>query len=227
MHLRRSFRLSVVAAAATLLLAGCGDDGTENESDPTTDDEQALPAPQHEQDDSIRLPLGFISPEGHSGDAPINDEGQVTIREEVGTVQRTEIARTDAFGCNDTVSVVASVPTVTDDPTLAAVEFLVQDQHYYHGDPAFRNPLAISDDLDVDTVGIVDDVVTVELSGQPNVRSTCEAWQIHTQLDATARAASGASRAEILLDGEPLAASLGIDPGETSVPLQRISEIIR
>ncbi|MDZ5077622.1 GerMN domain-containing protein [Nesterenkonia sp. HG001] len=223
MTIRRSHRLCGVAAAATLLLAACGGDEDDSPQDP----EQAIPVPEHEADDSVRLPIGLVSPEGHSVNAPISEDGQVEIQEEAGSVQQTEVARTAPFGCDDTVSVIATVPMVTDDPAQAAVEFLLQDQHYHHGEPAFRNPLAISDDLEVETVAVDGDVVTVELSGQPAVRSTCESWQIYTQLDATARAATGVDRSEILLDGEPLTISLGIDVGEVPVTLQRVTEVLR
>lgn len=227
MSLRRSLRLCGVAAAAALVLAGCGGDEEGDEEDSSQNPEQAIPAPEHEADDSVRLPIGLVSPEGHSDDAPISDDGQVDISEAADSVQQAEVARTGRFGCGDTVSVIATVPVVTEEPALAAVEFLLADQHFDHGDPAFLNPLAVSDDLDVETVTVDDDVVTVELSGEPTVRSTCESWQIHSQLDATARAASGASRAEVLLDGEPLAAALGLDVQDDPVALQQISDVVR
>ncbi|MDS2173061.1 MULTISPECIES: GerMN domain-containing protein [unclassified Nesterenkonia] len=223
MTLRRSLRLCGAAAAAALLLAGCGGD----DEDAPTEPDQAIPAPEHEADDTVRLPLGLVSPQGHSVNAPIDEEGVVRIREDVGSVQQTEVYRTDTFGCEDTVSVIASVPMVTEDPARSAVEFLLQDQHYHHGDPAYLNPLAISEGLELDSVTVDDDVVTVDLTGEPTVRGACESWQIHSQLEATARAATGAEEAEILLDGEPFAHVLGIEVTEGPLTLQRVTDIIR
>lgn len=231
---RRSARLlGVFACAATLLVAGCGPDsgdadGTQEGAEGTDETpENALPEPEHEGDDTVRIPLGMVSPEGHDQAAPIDEDGRVTVDEITGDVQQTEIARSAPFGCEDTVSVIRSVPVVTDDPTRTAMEFLVQDQYYYHGEPEFRNPLAVSEGLTVDEVSVDDDLVSVELTGEPTVRSACESWQVHTQLDITARAASGASTSELTLDGVPLAQVLGIEPEPTPVTLREVTEVER
>lgn len=224
---RRLTRLTAGAAlAAVMLLAGCGDDPDES-MDSDDPGEASLPEPEFEGDDTVRLPLGMVSPEGHDLAAPIAEDGRVRISPDADSAQRNEIARTEVFGCTDTVSVIRSVPVVTDDAAFSAVEFLVQDAFSEHGDPEFRNPLAISEELRVEEVTVEDDVVAVELAGDLVVRDGCEAWQVYTQVDATARAASGAASSELTLDGVPLAQALGIDADQTPVTIREITEILR
>lgn len=214
-------RRTAVVVGALLLVTACGP--AEDEPDEREDPEEAvneIPQPEIDGDDTVRLPVGMISPAGHSEGAPIGEDGTIESTEAPGDpingegsdqqTHTTEVARTSTFGCEDTISVIETVPAATDDPVQAALEFLLTDPLYYHGDPAFINPLTVSETLEVDAVELDGDTVTVDLTGEPISRSQCESWQILKQLETTARAASGASFAEVLVDGEPLADLLGI-----------------
>ncbi len=228
----RPARQAGAAAVLSLLLTGCtwGDGGQEEAEGP----ENTIPQPEYEGDDTIRLPIGMISPDGHSEGAPIGEDGTLEGTEAPGApvdedgnqlfesdpqqTHQTEIARTEVFGCQDTVSVIQTVPMVTDDPAHTALEYLLNDPLYYHGEPAFVNALSASEELSVETVETEDGTVTVELSGEPVSRSDCEAWQILTQIETTARVATGADHSEVLLNGTPLAQELGL--AQPEVPLE-------
>lgn len=213
-----------------LLLAGCGP----SDPEPTEQEEPSntMPQPEFEDDDSVRLPLGMISPDGQSEAAPPEGEGTLEGEqapgspvEETGEAQQTqeiEIARTAPFGCGDTVSVVRSVPMVTEDPAVAALEFLVDDRLSSHGSPAFYNALAASEDLSVDSVEVEDDTVLVALSGEPVTTGECESWQILAQIETTARVATGASDSEVTVDGQPLAELLGLPADREALQISQI-----
>lgn len=216
-------RRTAAVIGAVLLITSCSGDSQE-EPPEHEDSEEAvneIPQPEIDSDDTLRLAVGLVSPAGHSEGAPIGEDGSIESSEAPGDpidgqegsgqqTHTTEIARTNTFGCEDTISVIETVPTTTDDPIGASLDFLMKDPLYYHGDPAFINPLAASEALEVSTVEEDGDTVTVDLAGDPVSRSECESWQILKQLETTAQAASGASSAEILVEGEPLADVLGV-----------------
>lgn len=219
-------RRTATVVGALLLITACGP--AEEEPQEQEDSEEAvneIPQPELDSDDTLHLPVGMVSPAGHSEGAPIGEDGTIESTEAPGDpingqdeseqqTHTTEVARTSTFGCEDTISVIETVPAATDDPVGAALDFLMKDPLYYHGEPAFINPLAVSETLEVSTVEEDGDTVTVDLTGEPISRSQCESWQILKQLETTARAASGASSAEILVDGEPLADLLGIQEAD-------------
>lgn len=118
---------------------------------------------------------------------------------------------------------IQTVPMVTDDPAQTALEYLINDPLYYHGDPAFSNPLSVSETLAVESVETDGGTVTVELSGEASSRSECESWQILTQLETTARVATGADDSEVLIDGIPLHEELDLPPAETPLEIQEIT----
>lgn len=216
----------------TVLLAGCGD-SPETEQEQTEETGSSIPQPEYDADDSVRLPLAMISPAAQSQDAPLEEDGSLEgtgapgspVEESDGhEAHETEIARTETFGCGDTLSVIQTVPMVTEDPAVAALEYLISDELYSHGSPAFGNPLSASDDLSVDSVEVDGDTVTVQLSGEPVSRSECESWQILTQIETTARAATGATDSEVLLDDQPLAEVLGLGPTQGPVEIREITD---
>lgn len=218
----RPRRAAVALAAAALLLSGCGDGSrTEDGGDGSSAD---LPAPPHADDDTVPLSLGLVSPAGQESLAPISADGEVRTPEDGPTVQEREVARTEPFGCQDTVSVVRTVPMLTEDPVFESLRFLIEDTDYEHGDPAFANPLAVSDDLTLESTEVDGDTITVELSGEIVARGACESRQLFEQLDATARAAAGAEEAEVLLDGEPLAEQLGLPADVEGAELRAIAD---
>lgn len=233
----RPVRRAGAVVALSLLLTGCTWGGEENAEEEVP--ENTIPQPEYENDDTVRLPIGMVSPAGHSEGAPLGEDGTLEGTEAPGApvdedgnqlfesdpqqTHQTEIARTDTFGCGDTISVVQTVPMVTEDPAQTALEYLINDPLFYHGDPAFINPLAVSEDLAVESVEADGDTVTVELTGDPASRSECESWQILTQLETTARIATGATYSEVLLDGAPLAQELGLMEPETPVEIHEIT----
>ncbi|WP_258934746.1 hypothetical protein [Nesterenkonia pannonica] len=177
---------SILGAALglTLTLSACGGGQDDGSSSQGSGDQGAqeqeydnpVPAPEYEDDDSVRLPLGFISPVGQNEAAPLEDGGigeaddapgdPFQAQPEQSEPHLTEIARTDAFGCEDRISVIQTVPMVVDDPAGAALEFLLEDQYGQHGSPEFVNALAVTD-LSIESVEHSGGTVTVELSGQP------------------------------------------------------------
>ncbi|GAA1807672.1 hypothetical protein [Nesterenkonia flava] len=228
--------LAASAVAAALLTSACSPGGGETETDDAESPvpENPLPEPEYEGDDTIRLPVAMVSPAGHSERAPIGEDGTLESDlapgaqlDNTGVSQphphMTEIARTGTFGCGDTISVVQTVPMVTDDAASAALGFLLQDQLYSHGDPAFINALAVSaDSLELDSVSVDGDTVTVQLSGEAVTRSYCEAWQALKQVETTAIVATGTRSANVLLNGEPMAAHLGVDDDGTPLEIIQI-----
>lgn len=204
--LRRT-RAVAACLALTVLLAGCGPADTETEEAETPSN--AMPQPEVDGDDTVRLPLAMLS--------PVVQDPENTQEQEI------EVARTEPFGCGDTISVIQSVPMLTEEPAVAALEYLTSDELYSHGDPAFSNPLSASDELSVESVELEDETVTVELSGQPTTTSECESWQILTQIETTARVATGATFSEVNLDGQPLAETLGLAPVDTPLEIREVT----
>lgn len=232
-------RRRAVAAAlgVALLTAACSpadseDDASEAE---TSQEEQTnqnpLPEPEYDGDDTVRLPIAVVSPAGHNQIAPLGEDGSILEPQNQNAAgqqsgpspHQTEIARTDTFGCGDTISVIQTVPVVTDAPAEAALDYLLSLDSITHGDPAFGNSLAISDGVSVASVEQTDGQVTVTLDGEPTARDTCETWQVAKQIETTARIATGADSAEIRLGDSTLSEYWGLgDDG----PL-KITEIQR
>lgn len=235
----RPLRRHTVAAAAlgaALLASACSPEGSQNDEADSegSQNEQAeqnpIPQPEYDSDDSVRLPIGLVSPPGHNEIAPLGEDGRISEvqgQEAFGqsgpSPHQTEIARTDAFGCGDTISVIQTVPMVTDDPGHAALDYLLSLESTTHGDPAFGNPMAVSEDLTVESVELDGDQVTVMLEGEPAARDSCETWRVAKQIETTARMATGADAVEIQLEDTTLAEYWGF--GDDS-PLQ-ITEIQR
>ncbi|WP_106122423.1 GerMN domain-containing protein [Nesterenkonia sandarakina] len=227
---RARMLVSAGGLGLALLLAGCGP----SDPEPTEQEEPSntMPQPEVEDDDSVRLPLAMVTPDGQSEAAPLDGEGTLEGEqapgspvEETGAGQQTqqiEIARTAPFGCGDTVSVVRSVPMVTEDPAVAALEFLIDDRLSSHGSPAFYNALAASEELSVDSVEVEDDTVLVALSGEPVTTGECESWQILAQIETTARVATGAGESEVTVDGQPLAEVLGLPADREGLQISQI-----
>jgi hypothetical protein len=211
---------AAVSAFALLALFGisaCDDDSTDNESEPEGGGQDAadpdlpdnpLPEPAFGDDETVALPIGLISPPGYDWELYESDEEYRPDQP-----HSHQVARTDMFGCQDYISVMQTVPIVTEDPTTSALEYLLAMDTSQHGDPAFLNPLA-SSGLEVTGAEHDGDVVTVSLTGSAGSTSICQSWQMLKQIEATARAATGAHEAEVLLDEVPLSAQLGLE--ETS-----------
>ncbi|MDO5492970.1 MAG: GerMN domain-containing protein [Nesterenkonia sp.] len=211
-HRSPAARLGAAALGATLLLTACGNDGGGgDDGDGGSEGGEPLPEPEYDSDESVRLPMGLVTPAGHAENTPIDDDGHMEIEDDSENVQMIESARSDVFGCEDTISVITTVPTVTEDPTSGALGYLIADEEPTHGEPEFINLLTEFEDLSLESAELDDDVVTVELTGEAPPVDACAGARIHAQIEATARAASGAAEAELLLDGEPLSEALGIE----------------
>lgn len=215
--------------------SGTGDSDINDSSTESAQDEQTnqnpIPEPQYDGDDTVRLPIAVVSPAGHNLIAPIGEDGSIGEPQARGAdgqtigapPHQTEIARTEVFGCQDTISVVQTVPVVTDDPAAAALEYLLALGSVTHGEPAFSNPLSISEDLSITSVELSGNQVIVTLDGEPAARDACQTWQVAKQIETTARIATGADSAEIRMENSTLNELWGLsDDG----PLQ-ITEIQR
>ena len=218
-----AFRLrtatALCAAVAVMGTSACGDQASEQDDElPQAEDQEAedstnpILEPDYDDDETVALPIGLVSPAGY--DWEIYDPEDESSPEQPHGRQ---VARTETFGCQDYISVVQTVPIVTEDPGEAALEYLTSLDRTQHGSPEFLNPLA-SSGLGVTEVDHDGDTVTINLTGTVASNSVCQSWQILKQIETTARAATGAQSAEILLEGSPLAAQLGLeDPGELSI----------
>lgn len=215
-------RLGAICAALTLLgVAACDNEtpsDNQTESAPQVEEQASedpgnpMLEPEFGDDETVALPIGLISPPGYDWEVydsaddydPDQPHGQ-------------QVARTEAFGCQDYISIVQTVPMVTEEPAESAIEYLLSLDRSQHGSPAYSNPLATSG-LNVADIEYDGDTVTVNVTGTVASSSVCQSWQILKQLETTARAATGAQSAEVLLDGNSLAGALGLeDSGQLAI----------
>lgn len=230
------FSTTATLLTAMLALSACSSSDTPTTTEQSQDSEQqaesseelqsVIPEPEYDGDDTVRLPLAMVaSPEQLAG-APLDDSGRISeVPEELAQANPPhdeEIARSETFGCEDTISVIQTVPVVTEDPGYSAVEFLLGDGSRNVAQPVLTSAAAGSG-LEVESVETDNGTVTVELSGEPMYGDVCSAAQLIRQVEVTARAATGSSSAEILLDDTPLAELMGVDEDS---PLT-ITEILR
>lgn len=216
---------SLAAVLIALLGTACSspDSGSESGGEqteaPVADEvpENPMPEPEFGDDDTVALPIGLVSPPGY--DWGIYDLDDPDSPEQP---HRSQVARTEAFGCENHISIMATVPVVTDNPAETALDYLLTDSAGNHGDPAFFNALATSG-LEVESVETDDDGVTVHLSGIPTSSGYCQSWQIVKQIETTARAATGATSAEVLLEGQSLAAQLGLEDGDAPLTIHSLN----
>lgn len=225
------------ALCAALLTSACSPDSSAPQEDAGQDGQEQqnqdpIPEPEFDDDETVALPIGLISPAGHNEIAPIGEDGRIVEpqsgpgypgQQNAPRPHQTEVARSDSFGCGNTVSVVQTVPTVTDDPARSALEYLLSLDSSGLGRPAFGNPLGLSSEVQVESVEVSGETVTVALSDVPVARDSCEAWRVTKQIEATARAATGTTAAEVMVGDTPLAAHWGL---ADETPL-RLTEIRR
>lgn len=206
---------SAFAVLALFGLSACngdsGDDDAGGAPDPAQEaaeeeiPDNPLPEPEFGDDETVALPLGLVSPPGYDWEIYSSDD-----EFQPDQPHSHQVARTEMFGCQDYISVMHSVPMVTENPTESALEYLISMDTSQHGSPAFLNPLA-SSGLEVTGVEQDNDTVTVNLTGFAGSTDQCQSWQILKQIETTARAATGAQQADIVLDDVPLAAQLGLE----------------
>lgn len=188
-------------AAATALLAGCGiiqespgpSDGAEPEPTQTTASPIADPS-----DDYQSLRVNMVAQSGTY--FPNGIEGV-------------------EFGCSDTLVTINTVPIRAEDTqehVQAAIQFLLDDSQYYHGDPAVTNSLTLSETLELDGVEVNRNSVEIALSGDVVVQSQCEAHRIQAQLYGTAASTSEIQDISITVNGDELNTVLGLEPFDTA-----------
>ncbi len=186
----------VALAASALLLTGCGlFPNADTSADSNTDDILGSPAPDPD-DDFQSLQVNMVA---ESGTFPDGVDG-VT------------------FGCSDTLVTINTVPTqaeTTEEHIGDAIDFLLTDSQYNHGDPAVINSLTPSETLTLESVETERDAVTVELSGDVVTRSDCETYRIQAQLYGTAALTADVTDVSITVDDSELNDVLGVEPFDT------------
>lgn len=192
-------RLTALAASA-LLLAGCGvfsDGGQSSGGGAGQDNAVESPAPDP-NDDFQSLQVNMVA----QSDTYFPDGVDGTT-----------------FGCSDTLVTVNTVPIQaenTEEHVSAAIQFLLDDTQYYHGDPALTNSLTLSETLELSSVEVGRDSVDVELTGDVVVQSECEAYRIQAQMYGTAASTAGVEDVNITANGTDFNEVLGLEPFETS-----------
>lgn len=181
----RALATALVGSCAALLLTGCL---TQSAEDAENAD---ATLPENTAEGYERVPVYMVA---LSGEYPPNTTGRL-------------------IGCDDLAVQVRTVPVETEDTTATAVDFLLDDGQYEHGDPAVVNALdASEDDLTYNSHAVEGDTVTVELEGDVVSRSQCESFRIRAQLHETATENAGVGQAEILVNGTDLDTLLGLPP---------------
>ena len=197
--MRKPPALAALAASA-ILLAGCGIFPDNSQSSATDDTEQQgqvdAPAPDP-QDDFQALQVNMVAPSGTH--FPDGVDGMT-------------------FGCSDTLVTVDTVPIEAETPeehVADAIQFLLDDSQYYHGDPAVTNSLTLSETLELSSVEVGRDSVDIELTGDVVARSECEAYRIQAQMYGTAASTAGVEEVNITVNGTDLNEVLGLEPFDT------------
>lgn len=194
-------KLPALAAltASALLLAGCGSLGNSDQTGDNGDGQGPVESPTPDpQDDFQSLQVNMVAPSGTY--FPDGIDGMT-------------------FGCSDTLVTVDTVPVYAENPeeyVSDALEFLLNDSQYYHGDPAVTNSLTLSETLELSSVEVGRDSVDIAFSGDVVVQSECEAYRIQAQLYGTAASTAGVENVNISVDGTELNQVLGLEPFETS-----------
>ncbi|HPO58308.1 MAG TPA: hypothetical protein PLV53_05630 [Anaerolineaceae bacterium] len=107
-------------------------------------------------------------------------------------------------GCGDSlIPVLVSVPE-GERPTPTALAALLDLSDPYYGESGLYNALAQSS-LQVDSLDVDGGTVYLRLIGQLVLGGVCDAPRVQGQLESTLLYASGAERAEITVNGVPLA----------------------
>ena len=110
----------------------------------------------------------------------------------------------EMIGCGDSLVAFRTDPVATDDVLRASMERLLADpQRELGGTPPLYSAIP-GGTLSYIGGEVEGSTVTVQLSGAPAPAGECDNPRIETQLKRTAMAATGASDAVVLVDGEPI-----------------------
>ena len=196
--MRRIPALVATLAASTLLLTGCGTSSGSSGSDDHAQPDQAQ-SPTQDPDDAFQsLQVNMVAPSGTH--FPDGVDGMT-------------------FGCSDTLVTIGTVPIEAESPeehVSDAVQFLLDDSQYYHGDPAVTNSLTLSETLELSSVEVGRDIVDVELTGEVVARGECEAYRIQAQMYGTAASTADVEEVSISVEGTELNDVLNVEPFDTS-----------
>lgn len=182
-------KLTAVAAAAVLLLAGCAPSGGESPTPSTSESASpppttSSPTPTAPETVTVPLTLYYVA---------LGDEGVTG----------------EPIGCGDSLVAFTTEPVTTDDVLRSSMERLLADTDRNLGGSGLYSAIPGGTLSYVD--GSVDDgTVTVELTGLPSPAGECDNPRIELQLERTAMAATDATDALVLVDGVPIADVLSL-----------------
>lgn len=138
------------------------------------------------------------SPSGSTSESPTPEPMPLTL---YYVAIGDEGASGDPIGCGDSLVAVETEPVTTDDPLRESMERLLSATERVIGESGLITALA-DGTLSYVSGSVEGSVVTVELTGQVAPAGECDDPRIIEQLERTALAATGASEARILVDGE-------------------------
>ncbi|MFC0582856.1 hypothetical protein [Micrococcoides hystricis] len=192
----RASTLLAGAAITALLLTSCSPHGDSNGNNKTAEngeDTGSTPTSSVavEDDGLTKLPLYLVGSAAYTAEYP--DDSRTTLT------------------CGEAMVLVNTVPVKTEEPVQTALEFLLGNEQYYHGEPQLLDPLKNLNDVTVKNVTTESDAVRVELSGTIVNPGWCQAAQLVAQLEMTAAAAAGGKTPTITLDGANVRQALGVE----------------
>lgn len=109
------------------------------------------------------------------------------------------------IGCNDSLVEVDSKSTATSNSTMGALETLLADHDEYYGQSGLYNALHLSW-LTVVSAGLSGDgkTMVVDITGSLSLGGDCDGQRVMSQIEQTARSASGAENIKITINGKPI-----------------------
>lgn len=129
-----------------------------------------------------------------TGEAPTFDEVQLFLIAEGG----------GDIGCGDRAVPVTEKIAPTRAPLTAAIEALLAVDAQHYGQSGLYNALARSD-LTVESIAVRDGTATIRLTGDYRVGGVCDDPRVTAQFEQTATQFDTVRRAEIFINGTPLA----------------------
>lgn len=118
-----------------------------------------------------------------------------------------------AYGCDDLLVPVQTVPADAPDDADAALDFLFSDERGWHGDPSLWNAVfETRESLTPTGHRLEGDVDVFTFTGTVTAEGECEAERIRAQLQETAAAHTSAGQVRLEVDGRPLDDVLGLAP---------------
>lgn len=115
----------------------------------------------------------------------------------------------DKIGCDDSIVPVKTAEVTTDDVIKSTFERLLADKNQYYGQSGLYNALYRSNLVYVSSA-VVDDTVTVTLTGNLSLGGECDNPRVQAQLESAAKSAAGVRKAMIMLNDKPLSEALSL-----------------